>query len=145
MTMSQILIVEDMPVARDALARLLSADGFSCECAANGRDAWAMLYRGLPQVIVLDLFMPQMDGLTFLKLLRNSDHWSHVPVIVMSGHTEDEKLIRRARALGVVDIIAKGGSAYGQLSGHLQQIVVKQPAPRAVSRPAARPSQLVTA
>jgi CheY-like chemotaxis protein len=123
MSMSQVLIVEDVPAVRDALSRLLESDGYSTECAANGRDAWAMLYRGLPQMIVLDLFMPQMDGLTFLKLLRNSDHWSHVPVVIMSGHTEDEKLIRRAKALGVVDIIAKGSDAYAKLTEQLKNVV----------------------
>lgn len=132
MSMSQVLIVEDVPAVRDALSRLLASDGFTTECAANGRDAWAMLYRGLPKVIVLDLFMPQMDGLTFLKLLRNSDHWSHVPVIIMSGHTEDEKLIRRAKALGVVDVIAKGGDAYAQLMHHLKNML--QPAAQRPAR-----------
>ena len=124
--MAQILIVDDALLTRQTMARLLEHEGYSTATAANGRDAWAMLYTGPPQLIILDLMMPQMDGLTFLRLVRNSPHWDELPVLVMSGFTEEDKLVARARKLGVVDVLSKGASDVDQLLKHVRQIVPVQ-------------------
>jgi CheY-like chemotaxis protein len=136
--MAQILIVDDALLTRQTMARLLEHEGYSTETAANGRDAYAMLYTGTPQLIILDLMMPQMDGLTFLRLVRNSPHWDQLPVLVMSGFTEEDKLVARARKLGVVDVLSKGASDVEQLLKHVRQIVPvqKQVAPQRTPRKA---------
>jgi CheY-like chemotaxis protein len=113
--MSRILVVDDSALARESLARLLASAGHMAATAANGRDAWAMLYEGIPDLILLDLMMPQMDGITFLKLLRHSDHWAHVPVIVITGFSDDEQLVGQARKLGVADVLPKMSCGVGQL------------------------------
>ncbi len=59
--------------------------------------------------------MPQMDGVTFLTLLRRSDHWSDVPVLVVTGFADNRRLVGQARKLGVVDVVAKVETSVEQL------------------------------
>jgi CheY-like chemotaxis protein len=119
--MSRILVVDDASLVRESLARLLTSAGNTAVTAANGRDAWLTLYEGVPDLILLDLMMPQMDGITFLKLLRHSDHWSGVPVIVITGFSDDKRLVGQARKLGVVDVLPKMSSGVDQLLSLVEQ------------------------
>jgi CheY-like chemotaxis protein len=57
--------------------------------------------------VLLDLLMPEMDGVTFLTMLRRSALWKDVPVVVLTGVTDDDKLVSRAWELGVKDVIRK--------------------------------------
>lgn len=80
-----VLVVEDDDCARKALAMLLN-DDYDVVEAANGREALAMLAKGArPDVILLDLVMPQMDGWEFMKRQRADWRLCTVPTIVMSG------------------------------------------------------------
>jgi CheY-like chemotaxis protein len=81
-----VLIVEDEPDLRDMLAQMFALEGFRPTTAANGRDALDALQTGdKPQVIVLDLMMPVMDGWTFLRLQRAEPALSRIPVVVVSA------------------------------------------------------------
>ena len=82
-----VIIIEDSKDARDSLALLLELDGHHVVSFANGMEALDLIRGGSirPCAIVLDLLMPQMDGLTFLEELRRSVH-ARVPVIVFTGH-----------------------------------------------------------
>lgn len=119
--MPRILVVDDARHVREPLARLLEAAGQETVTAANGRDAWLTLYEGLPDLILLDLMMPQMDGITFLRLLRRSDHWSHLPVIVVTGFADDRALVAEARELGVEAIVQKSDSSVDELIALVQR------------------------
>jgi CheY-like chemotaxis protein len=127
--MSRILVVDDALPARESLAKLLTSAGHSTATAANGRDAWLTLYEGLPDLILLDLMMPQMDGITFLRLLRHSDHWAHVPVVVVTGFCDDEDLVGEARTLGVTTVVPKQGCGIEQLLALVEQALVRQSEP----------------
>ena len=86
--MSTVLVIEDDALTRGAVARLLEHEGYATVKAANGKEGWATLYAQTPGLILLDLMMPQMDGISFLRLLRRSDRWGDIPVIVLTGLTE---------------------------------------------------------
>jgi CheY-like chemotaxis protein len=120
---AKILVVDDSGLTRLCVASLLERAGYSATTASNGKDAWMMLYSGLPDLIVLDLMMPQMDGLAFLRLLRHNHHWNDLPVIILTGHDNEEKMIAQARALGVSDIIAKGSSSMEKLMARVNDLV----------------------
>ena len=139
--MSQILVVDDALLTREALAKLLEHEGYSTATAANGKDAWAMMYESTlydrtPALIILDLMMPQMDGVMFLKLLRRSDHWANIPVLVLTGLDDEAHLVQRAKKLGVEDIISKGGSGTEQLLLGVKRLIpsAEQPATAAAPR-----------
>lgn len=104
--MATVLVVDDDPQITKPLSRLLKMEGYDVICAANAIMAMAQALHHEPDVILLDVAMPPMDGLTFLFLLRDKPYGRTVPVIVVSGQ-EDENTIRRARNLGVHDYLIK--------------------------------------
>lgn len=84
-----VLVVEDDPDTREALVELLKTEGYPAVGASGGQDALDLLARGEfePDVIVLDLQMPSMDGKQFRAELQANPRWAKVPVILCSGTT----------------------------------------------------------
>ena len=81
----QVLIVEDDDATRELLRRLLTARGHTVTEAADGQAALEMVAKSIPSMILLDLMLPKMDGFTFLKELRHTPAWEHIPVIVVTA------------------------------------------------------------
>jgi CheY-like chemotaxis protein len=83
-----LLIVDDSPDAQDFFAACLTGSGFGLASASNGQEAIRMILdRSLPQAIILDLLMPEMNGFEFLALLRAYKRLSAIPVLVVTAHT----------------------------------------------------------
>src|SRR5690242_18367891 len=81
-----VLIVEDDADLREMMAQLLSLEGYSAATVANGREALQYLAQGdMPEVILLDLMMPVMDGWEFRRQQQADPQLSEVPVIVLSA------------------------------------------------------------
>ena len=84
--MKTILVVDDSPLIRKAIVRIVQPMGFGTEEAANGAEALTKVEGGLnPDCILLDVEMPEMDGLTFLKTLRGRSDLSQPPVIMCTS------------------------------------------------------------
>jgi len=132
--MSHVLVVDDSALTRQCAARLLEQAGYTATSWANGKDAWMSLYSTVPDLIVLDLMMPQMDGITFLRLLRQHHFWNEIPVIILTGHCDEERLLDEARVLGVSDVIFKGTSAIDQLIASIGNALPIELPPRRAMR-----------
>lgn len=104
--MPTILVVDDDPAARKPLARLLQMDGYEVVCAENAVAAMAQALGRRPDLILLDVAMPPMDGLTFLFLLRERSFGRDVPVIIVTAQ-DDPNTVERARKLGVCEYLVK--------------------------------------
>ena len=113
--MPTILVVDDTALAREAVSKLLEYEGFTVLRAQHGRDAWAMMYDHTPNLVLLDLMMPEMDGVTLLRMIRRSDRWQDLPVVVLTGATDDQKLIQRARELKIQDLVPKATFGFDDL------------------------------
>jgi DNA-binding response OmpR family regulator len=113
--MSTILVVDDTALAREAVAKLLEYEGFKVLRAEHGRDAWAMMYDHTPDLVLLDLMMPEMDGVTLLRMIRRSNRWENLPVVVLTGASDDLKLIQRARELKIQDLVPKATFGFDDL------------------------------
>lgn len=88
---ARVLVVEDEHELRQLIAHWLETRGYQVVEAADGRDAVDLLTAGLePDVILLDLTMPRMDGRAFLEWLRAEPKHAHRHVIVASGYLEEE-------------------------------------------------------
>lgn len=87
------------------MARLLQAEGYEATCASNGLEALESLDADKPALIVLDMAMPVMDGVTFLTHLQHNPRWQSLPVIVVSG--EQSGPLDKARELGVKEVFVK--------------------------------------
>ena len=123
--MSTILVVDDTTLAREAVAKLLELQGFTVLRAQHGRDAWALMYDHTPDLVLLDLMMPEMDGITLLRMIRRSDRWEQLPVVVLTGATDDLKLVQRARELKIQDLVPKATFGFEDL---LQRVKAHLPA-----------------
>jgi two-component system OmpR family response regulator len=103
--MSTVLIIEDDPDIRELERLMLSHSGHAVVIAANGREALDVLERLRPNLILLDLMMPVMDGLTFLVERRRRGLATDVPVICISA--AGEQTLKRAQQLGAWECIPK--------------------------------------
>jgi CheY-like chemotaxis protein len=104
--MSTILVVDDHTETRKPLVRLLQMEGYKAVGAANALEALAAANHLNPDLILLDVMLPPMDGLTFLMRLREDEKRRDTPVIVVSG-LSDAQTIARAKELGVKEHMVK--------------------------------------
>jgi CheY-like chemotaxis protein len=114
-----ILVIDDHPVAREPLAKLLRYEGYDALCAGNGVEALESMSLSRPDLILLDVLMPKMNGLEFLELVRVDDRFRDIPVIALTG-SMDPKQIDRLHALGVVEVVTKARFAVDQLLEHIR-------------------------
>jgi len=105
------LVVEDEDATREMLRRLLMGEGWSVNTATNGRNALERLALETPDLILLDLMMPEMDGFEFLANLRESPTHGSTPVIIVTAADLTESDRRRLNG-GVEHILQK--AAYGR-------------------------------
>jgi CheY-like chemotaxis protein len=98
--------------------------------AANGREALACMARQPPALILLDLMMPEMDGLEFLAEIRHHPEWSSIPVVVITAKelAEEERLFLNGSMLlsGCVKrVLQKGSFSREELLGQVRQLVAR--------------------
>ena len=101
-----IMIVDDSLTVRKITSRLLTREGFSVVTAKDGLDALQALAERTPDVILLDIEMPRMDGFEFAKTIKADHHLAHIPIIMITSRTA-EKHRNRARELGVDAYLGK--------------------------------------
>jgi CheY-like chemotaxis protein len=87
-----ILIVDDDDDARDMLSLVLARSGYTVATARNGREALDMLHTIRPEMILLDVCMPVMDGAQFRQEQRRNREWIRIPTVVMTGAAEEPVL-----------------------------------------------------
>lgn len=149
--MTKVLVVDDSALMRRLLSGLLTEAGFEVELARNGLEGLERLTEWQPDVVTLDINMPEMDGLTALSMMMQA---RPTPVVMVSSLTEKgAQATFEALALGAVDFIAKpGGTISLSVEDIAAQLIAKvkaaarsrptrarqAPAPRA-ARPAAAP------
>jgi len=104
--MSKILVVDDMAIFREPIAATLRREGFETACAGDGREALHRVGQDRPNLILLDVAMPVMDGLSFLKALRSNPQTRDIPVIMLSAISERNLVLQAARA-GVQEYLLK--------------------------------------
>lgn len=102
--LGRILIVDDEALVRDVLGEYFSAQGYQVELADGGEAALAAVERSRPDLVLLDIRMPGLDGLEVLRRLRPLDHG--LPVIMVTAN-EDVVLARETLKIGAFDYVAK--------------------------------------
>ena len=120
--MAKVLVIDDEQGIRSLLDTLLSRKGYDVVLAESGRKGLELFRRERPDVLVLDLKMPEMDGLTVLRQIRSLNRSQ--PVIVLTGSRTAE-MEQQVRALGVTEYIAKGFSLH--LLGDALKRLLKTP------------------
>lgn len=143
MVLKTALVVDDSRLARLALTRTLERHGWRVEQAASGAEALAALRARQPDVVFMDVTMPEMDGFTAVSHIRNDPASQDIPVVMCSAE-ETDQVRRRAAACGAYAFLSKSSSDEGieRLLGDLSATVgrgsaLPAPAPTAALTPAA--------
>jgi chemosensory pili system protein ChpA (sensor histidine kinase/response regulator) len=101
-----VMVVDDSITVRKVTTRLLERNGFSVLTAKDGVDAMGQLQEMVPDMMLLDIEMPRMDGFELATHMRNDDQLKHVPIIMITSRTGD-KHRERARQIGVNNYLGK--------------------------------------
>jgi DNA-binding response OmpR family regulator len=96
----KILIIEDELPMLKALSDKFSREGFSVLEARNGEEGLDMALKTKPDLVILDLFMPVMDGKAMMEKLREDDWGKKVPIIILTNLNPDDKTLNEIMASG---------------------------------------------
>jgi CheY-like chemotaxis protein len=119
----QMLVVDDDPAARETLRRALHKEGWAISEAENGRHALEQMRISQPDIILLDLMMPEMDGFEFIEEMKKAPLWQSIPVIIVTA--KDLSNADRARLNGSVQqILQKGAYSREELLQEVRALVL---------------------
>ncbi|RMF56642.1 MAG: response regulator [Calditrichaeota bacterium] len=102
----KVLVIEDDQVTRKMICSVLEKQGYTVEAAENGRSALTRLQNFIPDLFLLDLNMPIMNGVDFLRLLRKKASLTAIPVVVLTAQRDKASIVKVAN-LGIDAYIAK--------------------------------------
>jgi CheY-like chemotaxis protein len=120
------LVVDDEPDALDLVVAMLEDSGFETVTATTGREALDSLATSMPDCIILDLMLPEMDGFEVIHRLSLNPEWRNIPVILITARdlTNEE---RRALNTGVTRIIQKAGFTRDDLLAEIKGLTDAPP------------------
>jgi CheY-like chemotaxis protein len=124
--MSRVLVVDDNTDSAEALCAYLRKAGHTVECQQDGRQALASVIHEMPDVVVLDLMMPEMDGPSFLEVVRSYLRLQALPVIILTALPESP-MVERARHLKVNAILTKAKASMDDVLKAVEQAVTHLP------------------
>ena len=112
--MPTVMVVEDGDLVRETLTRLLRREGYATLAAHDGREALDVLSHEKPDVILLDVNMPDMNGIELLEALHENPQWQALPVVMLTGQS-DTHTIRRAMQLGAKEFLVKAAFSVSEM------------------------------
>jgi two-component system response regulator RpaA len=130
--MKTVLVIEDMAIFRDPIAASLTLGGYQVQKAADGVAGLEAFRAKIPDLVLLDLSMPGLDGLGVLRAIRREKAGAGTPVILLTA-LADKKFIVDAARLGVKDYLLKSRFSLSELSDRVRRALN----PPAESAPAA--------
>mgnify|MGYP001613541831 FL=1 len=101
----KVLVVDDDPVVTRLVGELLKVQGFTVETAKDGIDAMIMVKKEKPDLIVLDIMMPELNGYEVLRALKFSDEYKSIPVILLTARGQE--LDKRIGQMMGIDYLQK--------------------------------------
>ncbi len=120
--MKKILIIDDSDSVRRMYKSILMAEGFFIMEASSGMEGIKKLREDIPNLIVLDLIMEDMDGYKFLQLVRVNPEWENIPVLVLTGRMTTAEM-DRAAALGINDYLVKATTSPKKLAEKVKEVL----------------------
>jgi len=121
-TMTTILLIEDEPIFQKTVGQFLEKEGFQTKSALDGQVGLALAKKFKPDLILLDLILPQKDGFEVLKELKKDATTKDIPVIILTnleGGTDVEK----ALSLGATTYLVKANYELGEVVKKIEQIL----------------------
>lgn len=106
MDQKYVLLVEDDSLLSESLSEHLSEAGFMVTVAKTAEEGVAAMMKAVPDIVVTDVTLPGMDGITFATAVRNNPSYKDIPIIILTNNDDNENLAR-AMILGVTTYILK--------------------------------------
>jgi HD-like signal output (HDOD) protein/CheY-like chemotaxis protein len=128
--MKSVLLVDDSTICREPIAQAIRQFGFDVDTAANGQEALKKIEKSLPDLIILDLQMPVMDGMTMLNILRNDSQTKDVPVVMLTDAQKKSQIIQTLR-LGVRSYMIKSFFSLEKLQNRINEALSIKDTPAA--------------
>jgi DNA-binding response OmpR family regulator len=130
MNKTKIVLVEDDEVLGKVMYEELIAGGFDVSRAMDGEAGLALINEKKPDLVLLDLLMPKMDGFTVLEKVKQSPVTRNIPVIILSMLNNDEDL-KRGMKLGADDYLVKSQHAIGEIIEKVNAFLANPRSPKA--------------
>lgn len=105
--MKKVLIIDDSPFMTQMFSLRLHDEGFETYIAGSGEDGLAMALTEMPDIILLDIAMPNMTGWEVLEKLKKSEHTKKIPVLILTNSKGSPEDIERAKKLGAAEFLMK--------------------------------------
>ena len=119
-----ILYVEDNPDNRKLVTRVLNADGFTVFGAANAPEGFTILQNQTPDIILMDIHLPGIDGYTMTEQLRKKEQLNSVPIVALTANVtnDDEQKSRHAGCNGFIQKPINVDELPNQVRAYLQNV-----------------------
>ena len=125
--MSKVLVVDDDPLSSDLFSAILKHFGYETRSACSGDSALQHLGEARPDLVILDIMMPGMNGVEVLRRIRSDARTADLPVIMYSA-LNDESWRDKARLAGATDFWVKGDFDFGELEEKMRSYMPAAPA-----------------
>jgi len=123
--MAKILIVEDDKFLRELIAKKLIKEGFDVEEAIDGEEGLRKAREVLPDLILLDLILPGIDGFEVLKTLKDDPKLSLIPVVILSNLGQRDE-VEKGLSLGAVDFLIKAHFTPEEIVEKIKLVLAKK-------------------
>jgi CheY-like chemotaxis protein len=130
---SKILLVEDSKVVQQMYRNKLTFEQFNVLTADNGMEAIKILSQEIPDIILLDLMMPIMDGYKVLQVIKTDARLSNIPVLVFSAKGQSEE-VEKALNLGAVGYIVKATTKPNEVIEQIRKVLSQKPKVQQLTR-----------
>lgn len=118
----KVLVIEDETALSELLSEKFAHEGFKVRSAESAETGIKLALQNHPDLILLDLILPQMDGLTMLKKLRKDNWGKGVPVIILSN-LNDQKKVSEAMKIGVYDFLVKSNVKLSDVVEEVREVL----------------------
>ncbi|MFH1426222.1 MAG: response regulator [Candidatus Kerfeldbacteria bacterium] len=122
MAKSKVLLVEDDEMLHTMYTQKFTKEGYDIHSAYNGLEGIKVAEEAAPQIILLDIIMPKMDGFVALKKLKKNEKTKDIPVILLTNLGQEED-IRKGRELGATDYFIKANHTPQEVVDKVKEVL----------------------
>jgi DNA-binding response OmpR family regulator len=120
---SKILLVEDDPMVVKMYQRKLTMEGFSLTLAFNGEEGLEALKKDKPDIVLLDVMMPKMNGIEMLKIVKADANLKDVPVVILTNLGDRQEDVQKCKDIGAEDYWVKASMPLNEISRRIKNIL----------------------
>lgn len=119
---TSVVIVEDEKMLADMYSTKFAMEGFEAQKANDGQAGFELVKQVKPQVVLLDIIMPKLDGFAVLKMIKSDPELQAIPVILLTNLGQDED-IKKGKELGAADYFVKANHTPAEVVQKVKQVL----------------------